>query len=353
MKSIFHHFVLLLTLMLFGFVVTACDDDDDDVSAIEQAIGKWFSDDITDTWLEITNDKMSVWEQEAGETCVEHVFTSTYSVTGDSIKIDEEIDGEDVTVAFSVDGTTMTIVAPDGEGGTNTIVFTKTNFDPSSFKLCTNQDVIGKWISDTDTTDTWVEITNDSITVWEREAVENCTELEFKSSYTATDTSLIIANNGDGPQVVKYSISVDTMRVEVQEEGGVIIMNFVRDYFDPSSFIICLDLEGTWKNMDDPSEYLEVVNHDTYELWSTSDGTCYNRDDRDSYTFDHQTKTGIAQIGDADSGEGTITYDENNHTITVRYSRTSIVTSGLEVVKEVVITYEKVTDIDFEANQCN
>lgn len=352
MKSMFHHFLLLITLMVFGFVVTACDEDDE-LSAIEQAIGKWISEGTTDTtWLEITTDKISVWEREAGETCVEHVFTSTYSATEDSIKIDEEIDGEDVTVSFSVDGTTMTIVAPDGEGGTNTIIFTKRNFDPSSFKLCINQDAIGKWISDTDTTDTWLEITNDSITVWEQEAGENCTELEFKSSYTSTDTSFTIANTGDGPQVVNYSISVDTMRVEVQEEGGVIIMNFVRSNFDPSTFIICVDLEGTWQNMDYPSEYLEIVDENTYQIWSESGGSCYNLDDGNSYTFNHQTKTGTAQIDDADSGEGTITYNEINQTITVRYSRTSIVTSGLEVVEDVVIIFQKVTDIDFEANQC-
>jgi hypothetical protein len=218
-----------------------------------------------------------------------------------------------------------------------------------------NEAALGKWTSTSFPGETqYLYITTDSISVWIKEDGSSCYDLEFSANYTATSSSLTITVPGEGTQIVTYTVSGTTMTVIAPDgEGGTDNIVFTKTDFDPSTFIICVDLEGTWQNNTEPTEYLKIVDEDTYEIWNDL-GSCYEKYVTDSYTFDQVTKTGIAQIGDAVGGEGDITYNEGNNTITVTYTPVQQPASGqLEIIPEESYTYSSVTDIDFYSNECS
>ncbi len=216
-----------------------------------------------------------------------------------------------------------------------------------------NEAALGKWVSTTFPGETqYLYITTDSISVWIKEDSKPCYNLEFSSKYTGNATTLTISIPDQGSQNVSYSINSDTLTVIPPDgDGGKDTVDFTKTDFDPTTFLICSNLDGTWQNTMKPNEYLEIVD-ENYEIWLNS-GSCYSLEEQDSYTFDQDTKTGTIQISGAVDGEGDITYNEGNNTITIIYTPIAQQASQqLEITQDETNTYSKVSDIDFYNNEC-
>jgi len=218
------------------------------------------------------------------------------------------------------------------------------------------QAFIGKWVSNSEPEETdYLLITSDSIKVWVKEDVKTSYNLLFSSGYSATSDSLTILNTNDGKQVVKYTISNDSMTVVMLDNNEwPDKLIFTKMDFDTARFSK-MTLVGTWQDSDEDSEYVEVVDEDTYQIWKKS-GDCYNKNVENDYSFDKEAKTGTVKIDDADGGKGQIKYKQivDGETLIVTYTQTSRqeVASKLNGIFEVTKTYLKVVNIDFEGKKC-
>lgn len=355
-------FIFLFSISLFHLTGASCDEDDNPTGSSgidEAAIGKWSSTTIPGEtqYLEITSDSISVWVKLTSSNCTNFVFKSNYSATNSSMTIPYTDEGSQ-TVTYTVSGDTLTVVAPDGEGGTITLVFYKFDFDPSTFNYCSLA-VQGKWKSTSYQGETqYLLITSDSITTWIKEDEKPCYEKMFTSSYSIDYSTMTIPNTDEGSITVTFSISNDTLTVLAPDgEGGYETIIFVAYEFNVADLTpLCINLEGTWQNDEAADDYLEVVDEDTYRSWDYESGSsCYILNEQESYTFDQLSKTGTFQTQEAITGQGTFKYDEVNQTISIEYisnnSSGQSINSKIEIVQDTVRnTYNKVSDINF--NEC-
>jgi hypothetical protein len=122
-------FVFLFTISVFHLTGAECDEDESPTGSSgvdEAAIGKWVSTTFPGEtqYLYITTDSISVWIKEDSKPCYNLEFSSKYTGNATTLTISIPDQGSQ-NVSYSINSDTLTVIAPDGDGGKDTVDFTK------------------------------------------------------------------------------------------------------------------------------------------------------------------------------------------------------------------------------------